>query len=73
MKFKITQSKGGTVDGKTIVFDFDELNEQSEIAAVSEVNNYGVIIGIVAVLLIAAAVFASQLIINLIKIAPRFR
>lgn len=57
MPDKITQSKGGTVDGKTIVFDFDELNEQSEIAAVSEGNNYGVIIGIVAVLLIVAAVF----------------
>ena len=53
----ITQSKGGTVDGKTIVFDFDDLTEVSEIAAVSEVNNYGVIIGICAALLVAAVVF----------------
>jgi len=34
MPDKITQSKGGEVDGKTIVFDFDELDEANEIAAV---------------------------------------
>ncbi len=57
MPDKITQYKGGEPDGKTIVFDFDSLTEQSEVAAVSEVNNYGVIIGICAALLVAAVVF----------------
>ena len=31
MPDKITQSKGGKTDGRTIVFDFDELNEANEI------------------------------------------
>lgn len=57
MPDKITQSKGGSPDGKTIVFDFADLSETSEIAAVSEVNNYGVIIGICVALLVAAVVF----------------
>ncbi len=57
MPDKVTQSKGGIVDGKTIVFDFDEFTEVSEIVAVSETNNYGVIIGICVALLAAAVVF----------------
>ena len=57
MPDKITQSKGGKTDGRTIVFDFDGLNETNEIAAVSEVNHYGVVIGIICGLIVIAAVF----------------
>ncbi len=57
MPDKITQSKGGKTDGRTIVFDFDELNEANEIAAVSEVNHYGVVIGIICGLVVIAAGF----------------
>lgn len=57
MPDKVTQAKGGVVDGKTVVFDFEDLNGSSEIAAVSEVNNYGVVLGIIGALVIAAVVF----------------
>lgn len=57
MPDKITQSKGGKTDGRTVVFDFDGLNETNEIAAVSEVNHYGVVIGIICGLIVIAAVF----------------
>ena len=56
MPEKITQSKGGSADGNTIVFDFGELIEQTEIAAVSEANNYGVVLGICGGLIVVVAV-----------------
>ncbi len=56
MPEKITQSKGGSADGDTIVFDFGELTEQTEIAAVSEANNYGVVLGICGGLIVVVAV-----------------
>ena len=56
MPEKITQSKGGSADGNTIVFDFGELTEQTEIAAVSEANNYGVVLGICGGLIVVVAV-----------------
>ena len=56
MPEKITQSKGGSADGNTIVFDFSELTEQTEIAAVSEANNYGVVLGICGGLIVIVAV-----------------
>ncbi len=56
MPEKITQSKGGSADGNTIVFDFSELTEQTEIAVVSEANNYGVVLGICGGLIVIVAV-----------------
>ncbi len=56
MPEKITQSKGGSADGNTIVFDFGELTEQTEIAAVSEANNYGIVLGICGGLIAVVAV-----------------
>ena len=56
MPEKITQSKGGSADVNTIVFDFSELTEQTEIAAVSEANNYGVVLGICGGLIVIVAV-----------------
>lgn len=58
MPEKITQNKGGAVDGKTIVFDFGDFKETTEIAAVSESNHYGAILGICGgLVVIVAALF----------------
>ena len=57
MPDKITQSKGGQADGNTIVFIFDDLQETKEIAAVSEVNRYGVVLAIIGVLFVIVVVF----------------
>lgn len=58
MPEKITQNKGGAVDGKTIVFDFGDFKETTEIAAVSESNHYGAIFGICGgLVVIVAALF----------------
>lgn len=56
MPDKITQSKGGTVDGKTITFDLSDITSPTEIAAVSELNHYGVVLGICGCLFVAVAV-----------------
>lgn len=56
MPDKITQSKGGIVDGKTITFDLSEITDPTEIAAVSELNHYGVVLGICGGLVVVAAV-----------------
>ena len=56
MPDKITQSKGGTVDGKTITFDLSEITDPTEIAAVSELNHYGVVLGICGGLVVVVAV-----------------
>ena len=57
MPEKITKSSDGKVDGKTVVFDFDDLSETNEIAAVSEVNNNAFIFILIGVLTAAAVVF----------------
>jgi len=56
MPDKITQSKGGSTKGKTIVFDFDDLTGPTEIVAVSEANHYGVVLGICGGLIIVVTV-----------------
>ena len=56
MPDKITQSKGGIVDGKTITFDLSEITDPTEIAAVSELNHYGVVLGICGGLVVVVAV-----------------
>ena len=56
MPDKITQSKGGTVDGKTITFDLSDITAPTEIAAVSELNHYGVVLGICGGLIVVVAV-----------------
>ena len=56
MPDKITQSKGGTVEGKTITFDLSGKTAPTEIAAVSELNHYGVVLGICGGLIVVVAV-----------------
>lgn len=56
MPSEITQSKGGKVEGNKIVFDIEDITEETELAATSEANNVGVVIAIVAVLVLIAAV-----------------
>ena len=56
MPDKITQSKGGTVEGKTITFDLSDITAPTEIAAVSELNHYGVVLGICGGLIVIVAV-----------------
>ena len=46
MPDKVTQSMGGTVDADTVTFELNNPIVKTEIAAVSEVNRYGVILGI---------------------------
>ncbi len=56
MPDKITQSKGGMVEGNTITFDLSEIPAPTEIAAVSELNHYGVVLGICGGLIVVVAV-----------------
>ena len=56
MPYKISQTKGGVVNGKTVVFDINNLNGSTEIAAVSEANHYGVVLGICGGLVVIVAV-----------------
>ena len=46
MPDKVTQSMGGAVDGDTVTFELNNPIVKTEIAAVTEVNRYGVILGI---------------------------
>ncbi len=55
MPEKITQSKGGTVKGNTITFDLNDISAPTEIAAVSELNHYGVVLGICGGLIVVVA------------------
>lgn len=47
MPGKITDAKGGTPDGNKIVFDIADITESQELAAASEENHNGVVIGMV--------------------------
>ena len=58
MPNKITQSKNGKTEENKAEFEISDLTKATEFAAVSEVNHYGVIIGIIAVLVAVAVVFA---------------
>ena len=58
MPEEITQSKGGKVEGKKIIFDIADISESQEFAATCESNNTGIVIGIVAGLaLVVAGIF----------------
>ena len=58
MPDRITQSKSGTIDGNTITFDLSDITAPTEIAAVSELNHYGVVLGICGgLVVIVAALF----------------
>ena len=56
MPDRITQSKGGTVEGNTVTFDLSDISAPTEIAAVSELNHYGVVLGICGGLIVVVAV-----------------
>lgn len=56
MPSEITQSKDGKIDGNKVVFEIEDITEATELAATSESNNIGVVIGIIAVLIIIFAV-----------------
>lgn len=55
MPEKITQAKGGKVDGNKITFDIADVTERQELAAACESNNTGVVIGIVIGLVVLVA------------------
>ena len=57
MPEKITQHKGGEVDGKTITFNVTDITEGQEFAAACEANNSGVVIGILVGLIALVAAF----------------
>ena len=57
MPEKITQHKGGEVDGKTITFNVTDITEGQEFAAACESNNSGVVIGILVGLIALVAAF----------------
>lgn len=54
MPGKITGAKGGTPDGNKIVFDIADITESQELAAASEENHNGVVIGMVVGLVVLA-------------------
>ena len=54
MPGKITDTKGGTPDGNKIVFDIADITESQELAAASEENHNGVVIGMVVGLVVLA-------------------
>ena len=56
MPDRITHSKGGTVEGNTITYDLSDISSPTEIAAVSELNHYGVVLGICGGLIVVVAV-----------------
>ena len=56
MPAKVTGCKGGGTDGNTASFDLTDIGSGTEIAAVSEVNNYGVIFAAVGILAAASLV-----------------
>lgn len=56
MPAHISQSKGGKADGDTIVFGIEDLSVENELAATAEKNNIGVVLGIIAALVVVAAV-----------------
>ena len=52
MPAKITDAKGGTVDGNKVVFDIADITESQELSAGCEETNTGVVIGIVVALVV---------------------
>lgn len=59
MPADITSSKGGTAEGKKIVFDIADITESQELSAMCEENNATVMIGIViALVALVAGMFA---------------
>lgn len=54
MPGRITGAKGGTPDGNKIVFDIADITESQELAAASEENHNGVVIGMVVGLVVLA-------------------
>lgn len=57
MPGNIAQSKGGTVEGDSIVFDIEDLTQENDLAVYSEANNVVTVVIIIAVLVIIAAAF----------------
>lgn len=57
MPGNIAQSKGGTVNGNSIIFDIDDLTQENDLAVYSDSNNTVTVITIIAVLIIIAAAF----------------
>ena len=57
MPNKITQARGGKVDGNKIVWEIDDISSGEEIAAIAEHNNSGVLIGIISFLVVAFGLF----------------
>lgn len=57
MPSEISQVMGGTADGNKAVFEIQDITAETEYAVSSEVNQYGVIIGIVVVLMAIVAAF----------------
>jgi len=55
MPFKITGTKGGTVDGNTVSFNIADITESQEITATCEENNTTVIIGITLIFIAIVA------------------
>ena len=53
----ISQTNGGTVEGKTVTFDIEDLTNETELLASAEANNYVVIVSIVVVLVLVLALF----------------
>ena len=56
MPADVSQIKGGTAEGDTAVFEIKDLTAENSLAATAEANNIGVVIGIIAVLVVVAAV-----------------
>lgn len=57
MPEEIAQASGGTVEGKTVTFNIEDLTNETELSAACEANNYVVIISIVVVLLLVLGLF----------------
>lgn len=56
MPSKIGQIQGGVADGNTVTFEISDVSSEMQYVAVAEQNSYGIIIGIVAVLVVGMAV-----------------
>ena len=53
----VAQTSGGTVEGKKVTFNIDDLTNETELSATCEANNYVVIVGIVVALVLVLCLF----------------
>ena len=62
MPAKITDSKGGTVEGNKVVFDVADISESQELAATCRDTNIGVLIALIliAILIVIGLVFSFK-------------